>query len=582
MKKEEIKKQLALINKTSLLDNPVLRHYLKKYKLDDTDAIVLGVLLDLSSQGKVEVRTHYNVIAESAELTAMEVYQSINSLHRCRIIEFKPVGKFVHISFHEIDEKIEEITLAYINARKIKHLEHEVDYMKSMKYIPASDLFDIITPVIGKVITKKIADAFRDLVSYINDRLESSMSLKMWKYKFLALKSGLPLAEIILRESLPCVIDEILIIEKKSSVLIAQGSRFENSEADRDLVAAMLSAITDFTRTSFNKEDSELNEISFGESKIKIFENIYFYAAVVIHGSTTLEINNNIDFLLNDIHRKYRDLLKSFKGSMDNFGGISGMLNEFISRSNMVNYPGGPGEKSYKKLKITAGITGITALIFCVLFITGEIRDSILENTIISKLAEALPPFTNDIECDVNGDTIIIKGVVASPQTGEEINKTVASFPEIKIIKNKTVSADFRTVEKFNNKIESFENRFNDLQILFIRQEIQKIIIQFPAGVTSVGSNQILQTNKIYEILKKYPDINVDIIAFNDPTGGFDINKKLAEGRMSSIKNYLISLGMNGNRINITEFNPDVITSDPRFSEFRDTRGIMLFAKLNK
>ena len=168
-------------------------------------------------------------------------------------------------------------------------------------------------------------------------------------------QSRLPLAEIILRESLPCVIDEIMIIEKKSSVLIAMGSRLENSETDRDLVVAMLSAITDFIRTSFNKKDSELNEISFGESKIKIIESIYFYAAVVIHGSTTLEINNNIEFLINDIHRKYMDLFKSFKGSMDGFAGITGMLNEFISRSNTVNYPGGPGEKSYKKLKITAG-----------------------------------------------------------------------------------------------------------------------------------------------------------------------------------------------------------------------------------
>ena len=59
-----------------------------------------------------------------------------------------------------------------------------------MNYIPASDLFDIITPVIGKIITKKIADALRDLVNYINDRLESSMSLKMWKYKFLAFNPG--------------------------------------------------------------------------------------------------------------------------------------------------------------------------------------------------------------------------------------------------------------------------------------------------------------------------------------------------------------------------------------------------------
>ncbi len=580
MKKDDIKKELALINKTTLLDNPILRHYLKKYKLNDTDAIVLGILLELTGQGRVEVRTHYNVLAEYAELSAMEVYQSINTLHRYRIIEYKPAGNFVHISFHEIDEKIDEIALAYINAKKIKHLEKDVEYMKRMNYIPESDLFDMVTPIIGKIITKKIADAFRNLLNYINDRLESSLSLKMWKYRFLSIRSGLPLAEIILRESLPCVVDEILIIEKKSSLLISHGSRLEKSESDRDLVVAMLSAITDFIRTSFSKKNADLNEISFGDSRIILFENIYFYAAVVVHGSPDIEFNNNIDSLLNEIHINYREPLKKFKGSMDGFAGISELLNEFIRRSNAVTYPGGPGEKSFKKLKIAAAIISASALIFLILFTAGEIRDYRLEKRFMAKLTVTLPLYSYDIDCDADGDTLTITGVIASPQTGEQIDKTAGAFSEIKKVINKTVSADFRTVEKFKADLALFEKKFNDLQVLFIRQELQKIIIQFPSGVTAVGNNQALQTRRIYEILKSYPDIEVDIIAFNDSIGGFDVNKKLAGGRMSAIKNYLISLGMNGDRINITEFNPDVISADPRFAEFRDTRGIMIFAKL--
>ncbi|HNX23135.1 MAG TPA: hypothetical protein PKG60_03755 [Spirochaetota bacterium] len=582
MKKDEIKKELALINKTTLLDNPILRHYLKKYKLNDTEAIVLGILLELTEQGKVEVRTHYNVLAEYAELTAMEVYQSINALHRYRIIEYKPAGNFVHISFNKIDEKIDEIALAYINARKIKHLENDVEYMRSMNYIPSSDLFDYIAPIIGKIITKKISDAFRSLVNYINDRFESAMSMRMWKYRFLSIITGLPLEEIILKESLPYVIDEILIIEKKSSLLIAQGSRLENSEPNRDLIVAMLSAITGFIRTSFNKKNSELNEISFGNSRIILFESVYFYAAVVVNGSPALEFNNDIDSLLNEIHIKYRDPLKKFKGSMDGFAGITEILDEFITRSNAVTYPGGPGEKSFKKLKVAAGILSAAVLFLFALFIAGEIKDYRLENKIMSKINETLPPYTHDIECDAEGDTLIIRGVIASPQTGGEIDKTVSSFPEIKNIINKTVSADFRTVEKFRTDLALFEKKFSDLQVLFVRQELQKIIIQFPPGATSIGGSQSLQTRKIYEILKSYPDLDVDIIAFNDQEGGFEINKKLAEGRMSSIKNYLISLGMNGDRINITEFNPDVISADPEFSAFKDTRGIMLFAKIKK
>ncbi len=582
MKKEEVKKELALINKTTLLDNPVLRHYVKKHKLNDEDSIVLGVLLDLTNQGKIDVRTHYNVLAEYSELTAMEVYQSVNSLHRYRIIEHKPAGNFVHISFHEIDDNIEEINLAYINARKIKRLEIEIDHIKKMNYIPATDLFDSIAPLIGRVITQKIADALRALVNYINDRLESSMSMKMWRYRFLSFKTGLPLSEIILRESLPCVIDEILIIEKKRSILISHGSRHEQDKADRDLVVAMLSAIKDFIQTSFDKKNSELNEISFGDSKVIIFDSIYFYTAVVVYGSPAIDFYSGIDSLINVIHIKYRDRLKNFKGSLKVFEGMQEILNGFILKSNAVTYPGGPGERSFKKLKISAGIISAAIIIFLVIFIAGEIRDHRLENKIMLKIDETVPRYTHDIECDVENDTLIIRGVISSPKTGDEINKTVSSFSGIKYIVNKTVSADFKTVDKFKTDLAAFEKRFRDLQILFIRQEIQKIIIQFPAGEIAIGNSQGLQAKKIYEILKGYPDIAVDIIAFNDPAGGFEINKRLAAGRMSAIKNYLILLGMSGDRINITDFNPDVISADPRFSEFKDTRGIMLFARLKK
>ncbi len=582
MKKDELTKELSLINKTTLFDNPILRHYLKKNKLSDTDAVVLGILLELTGQGKIEIRTHYNILADYTELTAMEVYQSINSLHRYRIIEYKPAGNFVHISFNKIDEKIEEIALAYINAGKIKHLEKDVEFMKKMNYIPSADLFDLITPIIGKIITRKIADALRALVNYINDRLESTMSMRMWKYRILSFRTGLPIGEIILRESLPYVLDEILIIEKKTSLLLAQGSRLEKSEADRDLVVAMLSAITDFIRTSFSKKNSELNEISFGDSKIILFENVYFYAAVVVHGSPDLEFNNNLESLLSDIHLKYRDSLKNFKGSMDGLQGIVDILNEFINSSNAVTYPGGPGERSFKKLKITAAIISAAAMIFIVLFIAGEIIDYRLEKKIAAKINESLPPYTHDVVLDAEGDKLFIDGVISSPKTGEEIDRIVSDFTGIENIVNKTVSADFRTVEKFKLELEQFDKRFNDLQVLLIRQELEKIIIQFPSGVTSIGSNQILQARRIYEILKGYPEINADIIAFNDPAGGFDINKKLAEERMAAIKKYLISLGMNGDRITITDFNPDVISADPRFSGFKDTRGIMLFAKQSK
>jgi len=219
MKKGEIGKEVSILKKSITFDNPILRHFVKKHSLDEKDSVVLGVLLELTNQSKTDIKTHYNLIAEATDLSSMEVYQSINTLHRYRIIDYKPAGKFVHISFNEIEETIEEIVLAYVNARKIKHLEEDVSYMKRMDYVPSGDLFERISPLVGRLIAARISEAFRALVNYVNDRLESALSGKMWRFRYIAFRTGLPVGEVILKESLACVVDEVLVIEKKSSLL---------------------------------------------------------------------------------------------------------------------------------------------------------------------------------------------------------------------------------------------------------------------------------------------------------------------------------------------------------------------------
>ncbi len=127
-------------------------------------------------------------------------------------------------------------------------------------------------------------------------------------------------------------------------------------------------------------------------------------------------------------------------------------------------------------------------------------------------------------------------------------------------------------MERLKNNISAFEKKFKELQLLFVKQELEKIIIQFPTGVSALGDNQILQIKKIFEILKVYPDIEVDIIAFNDPPGGLKINIILAGERMKAISDYLTARGIDRKRIHVTDFNPDVINADPRYRDYKDTR----------
>ena len=579
-------KEVTILKKSVSFDNPILRHFIKKHSLEEKDSIVLGVLLDLTNQTKTDIKTHYNIIADAAGLSSMDVYQGINTLHRCRIIDYKPEGNFVHISFNEIDDRIEELALAYINARKIKHLQDDVSYMKRMDYVPSEDLFDKISPLVGKLIGAKIAEVFRILVNYINDRLESVLSGKMWRFRYIAFRSGLPIGEVILKESLVCIVDEVLIIEKKSSLLLGHASRHEDEGIDRDIVVGMLAAIMDFVRTSFKKNrkkdesDPLLNSIEFGNSRIIIQESPYFFSAFVVQGAPGIDFITESDSLKSSIHKSFSTKLKNFNGSMYGFEGISTMLSEFITGMNMVSVPGYGNERNFRKLKIAAGIIVVLILALSGLTIRNKIYDYRLEKKFYNIAEEKLEKFSYDVKADAKGEVLTITGLVSTPLISEEMDKIAAGFLEIKTVENRTVVADFRTAEKYHKNFEELEQKFNDLQLLLIRQELEKIVIQFPSGIDTMGNSQMLQVRRIYEIVKKYPQIELDIIAFNDPQGGFEVNKRLAQGRMSSVSSYLQSLGIAKERIHITEFNSDVISADPRYAGYIDRRGIMLFPRL--
>ena len=59
----------GLVRKAGSIDNPILRHFIKKHKLHDQDSLLLGVILDLTDQMKTPIKTTYRSLADSTELT---------------------------------------------------------------------------------------------------------------------------------------------------------------------------------------------------------------------------------------------------------------------------------------------------------------------------------------------------------------------------------------------------------------------------------------------------------------------------------------------------------------------------------
>ena len=252
------KNELSLIRKIDKFDNPLFRHIVKKNNLNSMDSAVLAVLIDLTDNAKHNLKTTYKAIADTAGVSATDSYHSIATLHRLRIINYKADENYVLFSFNEITEEIDEISLTYKNAREIKNIKKDILNIREQNYIPKNDLFDLLYPLVGKVVLKKITEAFSELVNYINKKLETTFNFNMLVKRIKSRATGIPLSEIILSDLLPYYVDEIFVLDKKSSLLIAHCSKTEQESIDKDIIGSMLVAINDFITTSFKHAKEEI------------------------------------------------------------------------------------------------------------------------------------------------------------------------------------------------------------------------------------------------------------------------------------------------------------------------------------
>ncbi len=570
-------KDFSIVKREASFDNPYLRHFIKKHRISSTDAVVLGILLDLTNQMKTPIKTTYGVIASGAGLSAMEAYRSIDSLHRCGIIEYKPDHDYVQIGFHELKDGIEEITLAYSNARRIKVIEKTLERIKKSNYVPEDDLFDLIFPIIGRLVSKKIADALRSLVNYIDEKLNSSLSISMWRCRYISFRTKIPLAEVILRESLPFLIDEIFLLHKKTSIVLAHVSRRQEEAADSDLVGGMLSAINDFIATSFKKKGAMLNEIQFGGSKIVIAESVYFFAAFVVSGSYRIDFLDEIESLFKTVHTAFRKEMRDFSGKMERLEGIEQPLREFMNIKNSV--PVSEKAVPLRKIKIAGAVLAALSVVFIAYGIYGAIRDYRAGEAIEKRLAAALPRNSANVKIDVDGARLTIEGYAGSAGIIELMNREARAAGGIREIDNRAIVVNFVRVEEYEDTIKSLEAQLSSMQLSIARQELEQIVIQFPTNVVTVGGDAAFQIRRAFEILRQYPHLRVRLMAFADPAGGFIVNKMLAHSRMEAVKRHLVSLGVAASRISIREFDLGILDSDPKMVRFKDRRGIMIFAE---
>ncbi|MDD9892792.1 MAG: hypothetical protein OXT49_04705 [Gammaproteobacteria bacterium] len=176
---------------------------------------------------------------------------------------------------------------------------------------------EALSPAIGISIRKAIAGALKGFNQAINQAVEYSLSPKGLRWRLEAARTGVPFAQLVMRNTLPYALEEIFLIHNETGLLAAHATSGEGSKVDSDAVSAMLTAIQDFVRDSFSVGDGQLEEVEIGGRVVWVISGAQLSFAVVVHGTPPITLRQDLEQLLIDMHAEFNEQVAGFDGDRE-------------------------------------------------------------------------------------------------------------------------------------------------------------------------------------------------------------------------------------------------------------------------
>lgn len=176
-------------------------------------------------------------------------------------------------------------------------------------------LADALFPIIGPATRKAVTTAIKTLVDSFNQGLELSLSPKSIRWRIESWRTGRPFAEVVLLRTLLFQVEQVLLIHKKTGLMLNDVVAETVTVQDPDLVSSMLTAIEDFVKDSFStNSDSFLDSVEFGDLTLWIEEGPQAVLACAIRGVAPQSLRPQMQQTLETIHHQYDRQLENFSG----------------------------------------------------------------------------------------------------------------------------------------------------------------------------------------------------------------------------------------------------------------------------
>ena len=194
-------------------------------------------------------------------------------------------------------------------------------------------LAEILFPVIGRAVRHAVADAWQSLIQTLNQALETRLSPRGLKLRWIAWRTGQPYAELVLANMLVYQVEQIFLIHKETGLLLEHKGQGGETYDSGEVVSSMLTAIQDFVQDSFAvEEDTPLGAMQVGDLQVWVEPGPNAYLAAVIRGHPTSELRQILKSAVEEIEFEFSRELTTFQGDTTPFEGANPILTGCLLR----------------------------------------------------------------------------------------------------------------------------------------------------------------------------------------------------------------------------------------------------------
>jgi OOP family OmpA-OmpF porin len=456
-------------------------------------------------------------------------------------------------------------------------------------------LSEAIFPIIGPATRKAIATALDEMLQSFNYALEHSLSPQSVKWRIEAKQTGKSFAEVVLLRTLVYRVEQVFLIDKNSGLMLQHVVAPKIEAQDPSLVSAMLSAIQDFVKDSFNMRKHEsLHTLEFGELTIWIEEGPVAVLAGIIRGNAPEELRIVFRNAIEKIHLNLGQKIRDFSGDTEVFAASKPYLKACL-------------ESDYTKPYKTQYIYAWSSVGILVILLGAwgflNFRDNQRWNNYVQSLQEqpgivvtktgkrngkyfiagmrdplAVKPNTLIKQANLNPTKVIdrwkpfisLERQFITKRASKLLQKpTTVSFKlDENGVLNATGSASRKWILSARQQKPSLsllgitEYQDKDLQDLDIDQlniykkQIEEVIVMFEQGTTEFLPGESEKVVKLVPKLRKLidagefleKDVLIEITGHTSILGNKETNIKLSQNRAKRILTYFTSMGIDRNK----------------------------------